>query len=332
MDFISSGTRKRFQTFAWLLLAYNILVILWGAFVRISFSGDGCGANWPFCNGQMIPQHMAAPTAIEYTHRLMTSLDSFGTIALCIWAFLSFPAKHAVRRYSLFSLLFLFIEALLGAGLVLLRLVAKDQSAGRAVYLSAHLTNTLLLLAAVTVTAWLPGANIVRMRWRNASRKVLSALAVAVLVSVTGVIAALGDTLFPASSLAAGMQQDFSRAASLLLRLRLFHPVIAVIGALYVVWVASQLLRKADIGRVRSAAIRVIALTILQLAAGAINLTLLAPVWMQLFHLLIADLLWISLVVLLLDATCPVLPESSGNSAREEEARSTRQPAEAPSL
>lgn len=301
MDFTSSDTRKRFRTLAWLLLAYNLLVILWGAYVRISFSGDGCGANWPFCNGQMIPQHMAAPTAIEYTHRLMTSLDSFGTIALCVWAFLSFPSKHAVRRYSLLSLLFLFIEALLGAGLVLLRLVAKDQSAGRAVYLSAHLTNTLLLLGALTATAWLAGASMERMRWRKAPGRVLGALGVAVLVSVTGVIAALGDTLFPASSLAAGMQQDFSGAASGLLRLRLFHPVIAVTGAVYVVWVASQILRGTQSERARSAATRVIVITMLQLAAGAINLTLLAPVWMQLLHLLVADLVWISLVVLLLD-------------------------------
>ena len=300
MDFTNSSARSRFQMFAWLLLAYNILVILWGAYVRISFSGDGCGANWPFCNGQMLPQHMGVPTLIEYTHRMMTSLDSVGTILLCVWAFLAFPQRHGVRRYALLSLLFLFVEALLGAGLVLLRLVAKDQSAGRAVYLSAHLTNTLLLLAALTVTAWLPSASIDRGRWRSAPGKLLGALGVVVLVCVTGTVAALGDTLFPASSLAGGMQQDFSHAASFLLRLRVFHPTIAIAGAAYVVWVASGVLRSSGSQRARSAARRVITMTCFQLAAGALNLTLLAPAWMQLFHLLLADTLWIFLVVLTL--------------------------------
>src|SRR5947209_12532637 len=109
----SKIARKRFALFAWAVLAYNIPVILWGAYVRVSFSGDGCGAHWPFCNGQVIPQHMAAPMAIEFTHRLMTSIDTFAAIALVIWAFLSFPRRHAVRRYAVSSFVFLLIEALL---------------------------------------------------------------------------------------------------------------------------------------------------------------------------------------------------------------------------
>lgn len=311
MDFRSGAARMRFQVFAWALLAYNLPVILWGAFVRISFSGDGCGANWPFCNGQMIPQHMGAPTAIEFTHRMMTSVDSVGVIALCAWAFLLFPKRHPIRRYSLLSLVFLFIEALLGAGLVLLRLVAKDQSAGRAVYLSAHLTNTLLLLATLTITAWLAGAEVDRLRWRSAPTRAWGGIAVAVLVSVTGAVAALGDTLFPASSLGAGMHQDFSSASSVLLRLRLFHPILAAAGGAYLLWMASRLLKREDM---RAAATRVIVVTVFQLAAGLVNLTLLAPVWMQLLHLLLADVLWISLVALLLEAMRERATEPSRSS------------------
>src|SRR3982750_5015840 len=86
---MTTGGQKRFAIFAWTLLAFNIPVILWGAYVRVSFSGDGCGAHWPFCAGQVIPQHMAAPMAIEFTHRMMTSVDSLGSILLCLWAFRS---------------------------------------------------------------------------------------------------------------------------------------------------------------------------------------------------------------------------------------------------
>lgn len=313
MDLRSDMARKWFPTFAWALLAYNLAVILWGAYVRISFSGDGCGANWPFCNGQVIPQHMGTGTLIELTHRLMTSVDTFGVIALCAWAFLSFPSKHGVRRYAVLSLVFLLIEAVLGAGLVLLRLVAKDQSAGRAAYLSAHLTNTLLLLAVLMITVRLAGTKWGRARWQNAPGSLLGALGIAMLVSVTGAIAALGDTLFPATSLASGMQQDFSSAASLLLRLRLFHPVIAVTGAAYLLWVAIGVIRRHpnEEGR-RAAAARVITITLIQLAAGGINLTLLAPVWMQLLHLLIADVLWIFLIALVLEMGVMVEEPSIG--------------------
>jgi cytochrome c oxidase assembly protein subunit 15 len=302
MDWKSSTVRKRFAIFAWTVLAYNILVILWGAYVRVSFSGDGCGAHWPFCNGQVIPQHMAAPMVIEFTHRLMTSIDTFATFALLLWAFLSFPKPQAIRRFAFWAFVFLLIEALLGAGLVLLRYVAKDQSAGRAWYLSAHLTNTMLLLCALTATAWLASSGSERIRIASVPRSLLGALCIVVLVCITGAIAALGDTLFPAVSLTSGMHQDFSNTASMLLRLRLIHPIIAVAGAIYIIWAAARVLRQVqEPSSVRTAGMRVIVLAMLQVAVGAINVSLLAPVWMQLIHLLVADVVWIAVVLLALE-------------------------------
>jgi len=300
--------RKRFGRFAWAVLAYNIPVILWGAYVRASFSGDGCGADWPFCNGQMIPHNMGARMAIEFTHRMMTSIDSVAVIAMCVWAFRAFPRRHVVRLFSVLSLVFLFVEASLGAGLVLLRYVAQDQSAGRAWYLSAHLTNTLLLLAALTVTAWVACRKADELRLRNTSRTLIGTLPIVAFVSVTGAVAALGDTLFPASSLSAGMQQDFSSASNLLLRLRLFHPMIAVVGAAYVIWAATGVLRRKEAEHARTAAARVLGLTLFQLALGAVNITLLAPVWMQLFHLLMADVVWIAVLLLVLATGLLVVP------------------------
>ncbi|MBV8552650.1 MAG: COX15/CtaA family protein [Acidobacteriaceae bacterium] len=297
----SSQSRKRFAIFAWVVLAYNLPVILWGAYVRASFSGDGCGAHWPFCNGQVIPQNMAAPMAIEFTHRMMTSADTIAMLVLVAWAFAAFPRQHAVRRYAVWSLVFLFIEALLGAGLVLFRLVAKDQSAGRAGYLSAHLTNTMLLLAAITATAWLANSGAERLRLSELPGKLKTALVLTVLVSVTGAIAALGDTLFPAASLSTGMRQDLSSASSVLLRLRMTHPAIALLGAGYLVWAASSLARRSTAAGTRRAAYGVIGLAMFQLAVGISNLALLAPIWMQLFHLLVADAVWVAIVLLALE-------------------------------
>ena len=293
--------RERFAGFAWLLLAYNIPVILWGAYVRVSFSGDGCGAHWPFCNGTVIPQKMGAPMAIEFTHRAMTSIDLVAAVALCVWAFVVFPRRHAVRRYSILSLVFLLIEALLGAGLVLLRYVAKDQSVGRAWYLSAHLSNTLLLLGAFTATAWLASHNMESIRLRSMPGSIFGSLAPALVISITGAIAALGDTLFPAASIAAGIQQEFSTASATLLRLRMLHPAIAIVGTAYVILSAIRVSKHPEQAAARTAAIRVVVLALLQLAAGGVNIGLLAPVWMQLVHLFVADVLWIALVLLALE-------------------------------
>ena len=297
-----TNSQKRFSLFAWCVLLYNIPVILWGAYVRVSFSGDGCGANWPTCNGQYVPQKMATPMAIEFTHRMMTSLDVFAVLALLAWAFFAFPKQHAVRRYSVASLVFLLVEALLGAGLVLFRYVAKDQSVGRVWYLSAHLTNTMLLLAALAITAWLASTGTEQIYLRNVRKPLWIGLVLTVFVSITGTITALGDTLFPASSLVGGMQQDFASASNVLLRLRVIHPLIALGGATYLMWIASTLLRPpGGSARIAKTAGTVIAIVVLQLAVGMLNLGLLAPVRLQLTHLLIADLVWIALVFLSLE-------------------------------
>ncbi len=296
---IAVGNQRRwFGAFAWLVLAYNIPVILWGAYVRVSFSGDGCGANWPFCQGQVIPQNMSVPTMIELTHRMMTGVDSVFVIAMCVLAFRLFPAKHAARRYSLWSLFFLVIEALLGAGLVLFRMVAKDQSAGRAWYLSAHLTNTLLLLGALAATAWVAGRNVDWIRLKNISRPMLFGLFITIFIGVTGAVAALGDMLYPAVSLPAGLRQDFAASSSALLRLRTFHPFVAIAGSAYLLWLATKGIKQKEDARWKLAAGLVAGVTIVQLAAGMVNLSLLAPIWMQLIHLFIGDALWVALVVL----------------------------------
>jgi heme A synthase len=298
MNFSVPLSRKRFASVSWIVLAYNLPVILWGAFVRISFSGDGCGANWPTCSGQFIPQKMPIPMAIEYTHRMMTSLDTLLVLAMLLWAFFAFPKKHAVRRYAVWSLVFLLVEALLGAGLVLFRYVAKDQSVGRVWYLSAHLTNTMLLLAVLTITAWLARTNTPRLRLLTAPKPLLAGLVIIVFVSITGTITALGDTLFPSSSLSAGVQQDFTATSNFLLRLRVVHPLFAVAAAAYIIWIAAARLRSYS----SRAATAVIVIVVVQIVAGMLNLALLAPVGMQLVHLIIADLVWIA--VLLLTVEC----------------------------
>jgi heme a synthase len=285
-----------FTRFAWGVLAWNILVILWGAYVRASGSGAGCGSHWPLCNGEVVPVAPRIATVIEFTHRMMSGLALVGVTGLWLWARASFARASRVRTMAFASFVFLITEALLGAGLVLFNYVDKDQSVGRAFYLSLHLVNTLLLLGALVLTAWFSRRETGTLGIR--SSLAMAALPIAALVSVAGAIAALGDTLFPATSLAQGFRQDFSGAANFLLRLRVLHPALAVLAACYFVTLSIFVIRSKQNTVAAKLAVGVLILVFTQLCAGTLNLVLLAPVWMQILHLLLADSLWIGLVLL----------------------------------
>ena len=193
------------------------------------------------------------------------------------------------------------IEAFLGRGLVLLEYVGANATPGRAVYLALHLVNTQVLLAMLALTAWF--ARNPDRKPRRISWAIGGTLAAALLVSITGAIAALGDTLYPATSLAEGMRQDMSAAAHFLVRLRVFHPVLAVIAGVYFAWAAIRVVRSNAGGVAGRIGMMALILTMAQLAAGGINLAMLAPIPLQIVHLLLADLVWLSLVLLTVEAT-----------------------------
>lgn len=293
---MTAVSTSRFARYAWVVLAYNILVILWGAFVRATGSGAGCGSHWPLCNGDVVPRAPDVATVIEFTHRLTSGLALVAVVVLAVWAFRIYPRGHRVRRAASWSLIIILIEALLGAGIVLLEYVEANQSWGRAAYLCAHLTNTLLLVSALALTAWLPRMGTEKRFWPLSGR-FKAAFGVLLLSCVTGAIAALGDTVFPATSLTEGMRSEFAAEAPALLRLRLVHPVVAVGAAVYLFCVGFWLRRTAV------SAQWVLVLTVTQTLAGAVNVVLLAPVWMQLLHLFLATLLWLSLLRLSLQSS-----------------------------
>ena len=293
--------------FAWVVVGYNVLVILWGALVRATGSGAGCGNHWPLCNGQVIPLSPRMDTIIEFTHRCMTGGSTFLVIGLLVWTFRGTAKGQAARIWAVVSMVLLLNEAFLGALLVKLGYVTGNQSVGRVVVLSIHLSNTLLLVAALTLTARLLGTGQVRRELGARGAKKLWALlglAATLVVGVSGSLAALGDTLFPASSLRAAFAQDFATGSPWLLRLRGVHPASAVIAAVFVFWLIAQA-KRAGSGRLAGL---VLGLLGFQFALGLVDVLLLAPVWMQILHLLGADLYWVALVML---AAAVVWPENN---------------------
>src|ERR1700733_433344 len=278
-------TSRALVRFAWVVVGYNVLVILWGALVRATGSGAGCGNHWPLCNGEVIPLSPRADTVIEFTHRMMTGGSIFFVVGLLVWTFRRTIKGQAGRVLAVVSTVLLANEAVLGALLVKLGYVTGNQSMGRVVMLSIHLSNTLLLLAALTLTARLLGTGQI---WRE-----LGVRGGKKLWAFVG-LAALGDTLFPASSLRAAFAQDFATGSPWLLRLRGVHPASALIAAIFVIWLVKQARRAGAAPLARL----VLALLGFQFALGLADVLLLAPVWMQILHLLGADLYWVALVTL----------------------------------
>lgn len=290
---------ETFKKLSWLTLVVTLAVIVWGAFVRASGSGAGCGSHWPTCNGEVIPRAENVKTLIEYTHRVTSGLSLILTVAQLFGAFRAFPARHPVRRAASASMFFMITEAGVGAGLVLFEMVAHNKSAARALWMSAHLINTFFLLASMALTLYFAHERPApRLRGHGARGLAVSAAAIGLLVvGVAGAVVALGDTLFPSRSLAEGFAADVTPGAHFLVRLRVIHPAIAVVfgGALFV-FARAVAMRESD-RNVRTLATAVNLAFLLQIGVGAINLGLLAPIPLQLVHLVVADLYWIAAVL-----------------------------------
>lgn len=299
---------NRFAGAAIALLVYTIAVVLWGAYVRATLSGDGCGDHWPLCNGVAIPVEPSTKTIVELTHRVTSGIAWIWTLLMWVVASRRLPRGHATRSAAGWSFFFMTTEALVGAGLVLFRMVADNPSTARAAWMAAHLVNTFLLLAALTWLAMSARKELgIRFPRDRQSRLLFGAAAGIVLfVGMSGAVAALGDTLFPATDLVQGLREDFSPSSHLFLRLRMWHPVVAVLGSGYLIWLAALLLRRGTTASIRALPVTLGALVLLQIGVGLLNVALLAPVWMQLGHLLIADATWITLALLALSSPPPI--------------------------
>ncbi len=281
------------------MLVYNVGVILWGAYVRASGSGAGCGEHWPLCNGVAIPRDPSTATLIEFSHRITSGLALVGVVVLLVWVWRACAPGHPARRGAAWTVFFMLTEAAVGAGLVLFQLVADNATMARAMFMAVHLLNTFVLLACLALTAWwLGGGAPLEPRGRLGAAVALLALSFGLLLTgSSGAVAALGDTLFPDGSLASALQADLSSTSHLLIRLRLLHPAFAVLVSGALMFGAARLARGRGPETMRLA--RTVAIVSgVQLALGALNVALLAPVWMQMVHLLVADVLWIAFVLL----------------------------------
>jgi cytochrome c oxidase assembly protein subunit 15 len=293
---------KYLSIYAWFVTAFNMLVIAWGAMVRATGSGAGCGSHWPQCNGAIIPELVQIETVIEFSHRVSSALAGIFVVILVVWV-LRRSENVVARRAAVGSFVFIVLEGLLGALLVRLELVAGDTSVLRAGMVALHLVNTLLLLTMLGLTA-----RFSRLRPGDSQRSgylrwlphllAIGLIATAIL-SAAGAVTALGDTLFPAQSLAAGLNTDLDPSANFLVRLRVVHPFIAVLTSAYLLALNQYMRRTLTNQRTVRLANLLTGLVVIQLVAGVVNVALLAPLWMQVLHLILADSVWLTLIMLI---------------------------------
>ncbi len=291
-----------------LAVLFTIFVILFGAVVRISGSGAGCGQHWPTCHGEVAHLPRSLETLIEQTHRLTSGMAMIWVFWLSYRSWRILPTGHVARRSALWSSALMITEALVGAGLVLLELVGHNDSVSRAVVMALHLLNTSALLFAMVGTAWaVRWQHLVSFRlFERASRLGVNkrggerfwsdhsywfGAALILIISAAGAVTALGDTVYPVedrSSLEVARQLT-SGGGHFLEHLRGVHPLLAVLSVTF--WISAAVRFESRVGQ------GIVAAAALQIVAGVVNIYLFAPGWMQVLHLALANLLWLLWIV-----------------------------------
>ncbi len=277
--------------------ALALFIIAWGAWVRLSGSGAGCGEHWPLCHGEVIPPSASLKTLIELTHRITSGIFGITVLLQLFYSAREYGKKHPQFKASALFLFLTVIEALIGAVLVKKGLVDKNDSALRAWVIGAHLVNTLLLMG---VWSWCfallklaPPKMALRLRgplkkWEKLC--VPLGLLLFLLTGAFGAITALGNTLFPSDSLWAGFQSDFDPNAPFLIQLRIYHPFLAIV--MCILWLVI-LQNWREIKELERLSAFTIGMVFVAVGFGALNWLLMAPAWGALGHLLIGDILWL---------------------------------------
>lgn len=285
-----SFDQKKWARILFYFWIYTLLVILWGAWVRISHSGNGCGDHWPLCEGAFIPTQGNHKTWTEYFHRLMSG--TYGLIVIYFFfRFRKFNFSSVFQKANWGLLILMIVEALLGAVLVKGQLVTENDSVLRLVVMSFHQLNS-FLLTGVTYLLYTLVATAHAPKSLRISKPILIAF---LALPVTGAIAALSSTLFPSISVWQGILDDLSHEQHLFIRLRILHPLLATtiaLGFVYYLYSKNQM--------------RLTLEFLIAIAVGAVTLLTLSPVYLKLAHLLIAHFLWSRLIQMFVN-----LPDSN---------------------
>ena len=275
-------------------IVLSILSILAGAFVRATGSGDGCGSTWPTCKGKIIPQLSDTSEIIEFSHRSISGILLI--VTLIIFTKSRNMSKGSITRTTVnFLTFFVVFEAAIGAVIVLYEWVGLNSSLPRIVAVPIHLVNTFGLLAcyAILYKVLLNNFKNIKQLW---DRRFVFVAFLFLLSGATGSITALADVLFPSASFYEGLMEDFDRTSELLTRLRILHPIVAT-GLSVALIIESRNIQKDYKIDVKFLQL----LVIVAVTLGVLNVLSNIVLLLSIFHLAIADLLWITYIYVSMD-------------------------------
>lgn len=279
------------------MVVYTLIIILWGAWVRISGSGDGCGDHWPLCHGAAIPLGSPVKTWIEVSHRYSTALFGVLILVQIVWVIRKGSEGSAAQKWVGLTLLFTVTEALIGRSLVKEGLVTDSESLLRLVVMPLHLLNTSALIFSQVMCA-----ESIKFHFRLptklhglGARVGLMLAGIIVLLLTSGAIAALGAHLLPAESIAVGLQQDFQSQSHLAVKLRLLHPIAGLIIPTFVAGYFFSAGRRSTNKEINNITYQLSVLTLCMMLIGIATLMSLSPVWLKLLHLTGANCIVITL-------------------------------------
>ncbi len=295
---------RSFAAFALGVLIYTIFAILFGAFVRVSFSGDGCGTSWPLCDGSVLPVGARVQTYIELTHRYTTTFLGLLAMGLCVHAWRVFPKGNPARKAAAWGLFFTVLAGILGMLLVRFSWVTTDKSAQRVVTMPFHLINTFGLIGAYTLAVYFArGGSRIQFRSGAVSNALKWAGGAFIAIGMTGAISALGKTAYAqelsvANTLMERLNMHIGMNAAPILKGGVLHPLIATAAGLVILFAVRLTMDRRPNPKVQVWGRWTIGLYVFQMAFGVMNLVLSAPAWMQIAHLTLALANWITFVML----------------------------------
>lgn len=295
---------KSIRRLSYVALVIAFAQIVFGAIVRITGSGWGCGEHWPKCAGYWVPPLERPDLIIEVSHRYLALGVTLVTLALALaaWRRRGEPGVAGRRgplRPAVAAFLVVVATALLGMVTIKMRL--------NPIVIVLHLALAMTLLGAIIVAglrsdgfgarrAVLLGTDDVSRSaaaksWRVARIAAILAFIVLVFGALTANLGAAGACLgFPTCRVYASPDRA-------LVDLQLTHRILAFLFALHVLGAAMMIRRRTVAAVVKRAAWLALGAIVLQILVAASLVEMRLPPVLQSLHQAVGTLVWVAVVI-----------------------------------
>jgi heme A synthase len=282
-----------------LSLILGVGQVVFGAIVRITGSGLGCGDHWPKCEGHWFPPLDRPDLIIEVSHRYIAATLSLAIVALLAGALLKrrtpgVGGRGGVLRAAALATTLVVIAALFGAVTVKLEL-------GNKLVIVTHLAIAMTLLAVLVSAVMRAGGlgaahaeigTASARTWRGARAALALTFAVLVMGAFTAHVpgansSCVGFPLCRGSLAPSGTQH-----------IQLTHRILAFLLFFHLLAVAVGVMRRREATLIVRAAFTAFGLVLVQLVVAAALVEMQLPALVRSLHQAVGTLVWVAVVVL----------------------------------